>query len=128
HLALLLHLAAVGTFLSIGLKLAYFTWFGTARTDYDNIRPVPANMYVAMAATGLILLIIGSSPQAFYQLLPHNAAYQPYTSAHLSETVQTLLFSIFPFVLLLRSTTAKALLTLDTDWLYRKLVPWLRRY
>lgn len=124
--SLLLKLAAVGTFLSIGLKLAYFIWFGEKDRQYEPFKPVPGNMYVAMALTGALLFGVGIFSKTFYRLLPYSTGYQAYTAAHLSETIQLLLFSLFTFVLLLQFATTKALLTLDTDWFYRKIIPWLR--
>jgi multicomponent Na+:H+ antiporter subunit D len=117
---LLLNLAAVGTFLSIGLKLPYFTWFGTNRGLKPG--PTPLGMYLGMALTAGISIAIGVYPALLYNLLPFAVDYQPYTAAHLLETMQILIFTALAFwlVLILKKLHVEATITLDTDWFYRR--------
>jgi len=122
HLAaivLLLNLASVGTFLSIGLKLPYFTWFGK-ETDIKP-QPVPVNMYIGMALTSALCIAIGVYPSLLYNILPNTPVnYQPYSTTHLLETMQILIFTFLGFWLVLRKIHMHATITLDTDWFYRK--------
>lgn len=115
---LLLQLASIGTFLSIGLKLPYFTWFSTNR----NLKPepVPLGMYLGMGLTSTICIAIGVYPALLYNLLPFAVHYQPYTASHLIETMQLLIFTGLAFWLLMKKIHAEATLTLDTDWVYRR--------
>ncbi len=117
-IVLLLNLAAIGTFLSIGLKLPYFTWFSTDR----NLKPepIPPGMYIGMGLTAAICIVIGVYPALLYNLLPFAVHYQPYTSSHLIETMQLLIFTGLAFWLVLKSLHVKDTITLDTDWLYRR--------
>ena len=60
-LALGMEVAAVGTFLSVGIKLPYFAWFG--RPDPGMaLKPIPRNMYAAMAIAGFLCFFIGVQP------------------------------------------------------------------
>ncbi len=115
---LLLQLASIGTFLSIGLKLPYFTWFSTDRSLKPE--PVPLGMYVGMALTAVICIAIGVYPALLYNLLPFAVAYQPYTTSHVIETIQLLIFTGLGFWLVLKKLHSEATITLDTVWLYRR--------
>jgi multicomponent Na+:H+ antiporter subunit D len=120
-LMVLLLLASVGTFLSVGLKLPYFAWFGKD----CGLKPKepPANMLWAMGLTSFLCFFIGIYPKALYDLLPFQEAaaeYHPYSAAHLSETVQLLLFTGLGFFLLLKRLQPEAKINLDFDWFYRK--------
>jgi len=122
-LMVLLLLASVGTFLSVGLKLPYFAWFGKD----SGLKPKepPSNMLWAMGITSFLCLLIGVYPKVLYDLLPFKEAaaeYHPYALPHLSETIQLLLFTGLGFFLLLKRLTPEAKLNLDFDWFYRKLV------
>jgi multicomponent Na+:H+ antiporter subunit D len=122
---LLLNLASVGTFLSIGLKLPYLTWFGADRSI--KTQPVPWNMYAAMILAAAINLAIGIYPELLYRLMPFPVAYQPYTAAHLLETLQLLAFTGLAFWLVIDKIHAEPMITLDLDWFYRKPAPLLFR-
>jgi len=115
---LLLHLASIGTFLSIGLKLPYFTWFSTDRSLKP--KPVPLGMYLGMGLTSAICIAIGVYPALLYNLLPFAVHYQPYTASHVIETMQLLIFTGLAFWLVMKKLHAEATITLDTDWVYRK--------
>jgi len=117
-IVLLLSLASIGTFLSIGLKLPYFTWFSTDRNL--KTEPVPPGMYIGMGLTAAICIAIGVYPTLLYNLLPFEVQYQPYTSSHLIETMQLLIFTGLAFWLVLKSLYVKDTITLDTDWFYRR--------
>ncbi len=116
-LMVLMLLASVGTFLSVGLKLPYFAWFGKD----CGLRPKepPRNMLWAMGLTSLLCFIIGVYPKVLYDLLPFPVHYQPYTGTHLSETIQILLFTGLGFFLLLKRLTPEPKINLDFDWFYR---------
>ncbi|HUU65152.1 MAG TPA: Na(+)/H(+) antiporter subunit D [Dehalococcoidales bacterium] len=115
---LLLNLASIGTFLSIGLKLPYFTWFSTDRNLKP--KPVPLGMYIGMGLTSVICIAIGVYPALLYNLLPYPVHYQPYTTGHLLETMQLLIFTGLAFWLVIRKLHAEENITLDTDWFYRR--------
>ena len=115
---LLLELASIGTFLSIALKLPYFTWFSTDRSLKP--KPVPLGMYVGMGLTSAICIAIGVYPALLYNLLPFEVYYQPYTASHVMQTMQLLIFTGLAFWLLMKKLHVEATITLDTDWFYRR--------
>jgi multicomponent Na+:H+ antiporter subunit D len=117
-LALGMEVAAVGTFLSVGIKLPYFAWFG--RPDPGiALKPVPRNMYVAMGLAGLLCFYIGVQPGFLYRLLPHPVDYVPYTAWHVLQALLILGFTGLGFYLLRRKLAPEAKINLDFDWVYR---------
>jgi multicomponent Na+:H+ antiporter subunit D len=121
----LLNLASVGTFLSIGLKVPYFTWFAPDRSI--RTQPIPWNMYAGMILAGGINLAIGIYPELLYRVMPFPVAYQPYTAAHLLGTLQLLAFTGLAFWLVIDKIHAEPKITLDFDWFYRRPAPVLFR-
>lgn len=117
-IALLLHLASVGTFLSIAIKLPYFAWFGPDR----GLQPAPVKpgMYLGMFLTSAICIAIGVYPALLYSLLPFAVHYEPYTASHVMETVQVLTFTGLAFWLVSKKIHVEEAVSLDTDWVYRR--------
>lgn len=119
----LLNLASVGTFLHTGLKVPYFIWFGQSRCQpetWERAKEPPWNMMAAMAVAAGLCIFIGCYTPYLYQMLPYPVDYHPYTSYHLSETLQLLLFTAVGFFLLIRKLTPEATVSIDLDWFYRK--------
>jgi multicomponent Na+:H+ antiporter subunit D len=117
---LLLTLASIGTFLSVGLKLPYFTFFGPDRGI--EVRPLPKNMVVAMSAAALLCTIYGVAPGLLYRMLPFDAGYRPFTLGHLADSIQLLVGTTIGFRLLLQRLAPRHSISLDTDWIYRRLL------
>jgi multicomponent Na+:H+ antiporter subunit D len=114
----LMTLASVGTFLSVGLKLPYFTWFGEKRDL--AITPVKVNMYLGMAAAAFLCVLYGVMPRLLYDILPYPVSFAPYTVSHLMETVQILLLTFAGFWLYRKKLAGHEAVILDTDWFYRR--------
>ena len=94
-----MEVASVGTFLSVGIKLPYFAWFG--RPDPGMaLQPIPRNMYAAMAIAGCLCFFIGVQPGFLYRLLPFPVEYVPYTAWHVLQTLLLLVFTGLGFFLL----------------------------
>ena len=119
-LMVLMLLASVGTFLSVGLKLPYFAWFG--KDCGLTPKEPPKNMLWAMGLTSLLCLIIGVYPRVLYDLLPYPVHYDPYSAYHLSETLQILIFTGLGFFLLVKKLSPEAKINLDFDFFVRSLV------
>ncbi len=115
--ALLLHLASVGTFLHTGLKLPYFTFAGPDRGLRP--RPVPRTMLAAMGLTAALCALTGLLPGLLYGLLPFPVTWSPYTAAHVLESLQLLTGTGIAFLLLRHALGGEPTVTLDTDRLYR---------
>jgi multicomponent Na+:H+ antiporter subunit D len=116
---LLLYLVSIATFLSVGLKLPYFTWLGPNRSLKPTATPV--GMYLGMALTAGLCIAIGVYPSLLYDILPFTVEYQPYTTAKVVETMQLLAFTGLGFWVLVHKLGGKDYITLDTDWFYRRL-------
>jgi multicomponent Na+:H+ antiporter subunit D len=88
-------------------------------------------MRAAMILFALACVLIGCFPQMLYALLPYPVDYQPYTGAHLVSQFQLLLFAGLAFFVMLPAMRRTLTISLDTDWLYRRMVPaiagWLER-
>ena len=118
---MLLAAASAGVFLHAGIK---FPWFVFFQKD-SGLRPkdAPWNMGAAMVLFSAICLLIGIMPESFYQLLPYPVEYQAYTAGKVLFYLQLLLFSGLAFFLLLPLMKRTETISLDADWLWRKLFP-----
>jgi len=118
---LLLAAASAGVFLHAGIK---FPWFVFFQKD-SGLRPAdpPASMRWAMIIFAFLCIAIGIWPGLLYSLLPYAVAYVPYTWAHVITQLQLLLFSGLAFFVLLPYLKRTLTITLDTDWLWRKVLP-----
>jgi multicomponent Na+:H+ antiporter subunit D len=117
-LLLMMTLAAVGTFLSVGIKLPYFIWFG--KDSGVRAKDAPWNMNLAMAIAAFLCFFIGIYPEYLYKMLPFPVDYHPYTAYHLSETMQILGFTGLGFFLMVKKLKPEPKINLDLDWFYRK--------
>ncbi|MBW6471066.1 MAG: Na(+)/H(+) antiporter subunit D [Methanosarcinaceae archaeon] len=118
---LMLELAAVGTFLSVGLKLPYFAFFG--KDAGIKAKDPPLNMLLAMGATAFMCILYGVQPSLLYNILPYPEAladYAPYAAGSVIKSLQLLLFTYVGFLLLKKKLHPENTISLDVDWFYRK--------
>ncbi|MDJ0957086.1 MAG: Na(+)/H(+) antiporter subunit D [Arenicellales bacterium] len=124
HLAFtwfLLMAASAGVFLHAGIK---FPWFVFFQKDSGLRSPDPPwNMRFAMIFFAALCIGLGIWPQPLYMLLPFPVAYEPYTAAHVVNMLQLLMFSGLAFFLMLPLMRRTLTITLDVDWIYRRLAP-----
>jgi multicomponent Na+:H+ antiporter subunit D len=120
-------LAAVGTFLSVGLKLPYFTWYSREKPAELKAEKPPINMHIGMAIVAFFCIFHGVVPAHLYQWLPNPVHWNPFTLHHLVETVQILVFTFVVFWLMRKVISPKAKIALDLDWFYRKPAKLLRK-
>lgn len=118
---LLLSLASAGTFLHTGLKLPWFTFFA----QDSGLRPkeAPLNMLLAMGVAAFLCIFIGVFPGWLYAIMPAPVEYNAYSSGHVLWELQLLLFTGLGFFFLLKHVGGERKISLDTDWLYRWLLP-----
>ncbi len=125
--AFLLTLASAGTFLHTGLKVPYFIWFGKNNCSdetWEKAADPPMNMLWAMMIAAFLCIFIGSYTPYLYNLLPYPEAAQQYaevvySSYHLSETLQILLFTALGFFLFVKKLIPEPTISIDLDWFYR---------
>jgi len=119
---IMLHLASVGTFLSVGLKLPWGTWFGKSKGPAEQIeaKEPPFNMILAMSLTGFLCILTGCMPSLIYNILPFPVHFHPYAGYHVIGMCQLILLTGLVFYLVVNKLTPHATRSLDTDWFYRK--------
>ena len=115
---LMLTLASAGTFLSTGLKLPYYMFFG--KDSGIRVKEPPLNMLIAMGMASFICIFIGVFPGSLYSLLPFPVHYASYTPQHVMSALGILGFTALGFFMLLRQLDPEPTTSIDTDWFYRK--------
>ena len=118
---LLLTAASAGAFLHAGIR---FPWLVFFHRD-SGLRPTdpPASMRWAMIFFAFLCIAIGVWSEPLYALLPYAVTFVPYTWAHVITQLQLLLFSGLAFFLMLPYLRGSPTVTLDTDWLWRRMLP-----
>jgi multicomponent Na+:H+ antiporter subunit D len=80
-------------------------------------------MRLAMLLFSALCIGLGLAPGVLYAALPHPVDYVPYTASHVVSQLQLLLFSGLAFFLMLGWLARTLTITLDADWLWRRLGP-----
>ncbi len=116
--------ASAGVLSHSGIKIPYFTFFG----HDSGLRPkeAPIHMLLAMGITAFLCIYIGVNPEPLYAILPYEVEYQPYTMNHVVGQLQLLFFALLAFAFLMKvglHPPEIRAINLDTDWIYRKLLP-----
>lgn len=121
----LLAAASAGVFLHAGIK---FPWFVFFQKD-SGLRPKdpPVNMQLAMGLFAFLCIGLGIYTAPFYGLLPYPVGYVPYSGAKVLFYLQLLLFAGLAFFIMLPLMKRTLTITLDTDWVYRRLLPKIGR-
>lgn len=117
----LLELAAIGTFLSIPLKMGYFIFLRKDDKGAAIKTPLPFNMKLAMSISAFLCFLYGVYPDLLYRYLPFEMEpYHPFAAAHVLQYVQMLGMALVPFMMFLPRMEPHTAISLDTDWFYRK--------
>jgi multicomponent Na+:H+ antiporter subunit D len=116
--------ASAGVLSHSGIKIPFFTFFG----HDSGKRPAeaPRHMLIAMGITSLLCILIGVFPSIFYQILPYDTSYVPYTFDHVLGQLQLLFFALLAFAILYRFGLHPSEIestNIDTDVIYRKWMP-----
>lgn len=129
---LILLLASAGAVLHSGIKIPFSTFF--ANDSGKRCKEAPVNMLLAMGITAFLCIAIGVYSPWLYSLLPYEVKYEPYTTSHVINQLQFLIFAGLAFAVLIRfkiyprETNS---INLDFDITYRKWLPaiykWLIR-
>jgi multicomponent Na+:H+ antiporter subunit D len=119
-LGMLMEVAAVGTFLSVGLKLPYFAFWGGKPTYAKPLKPIPVNMYIAMGAAAFLCIAQGLYPDLLYRFLPYPGAenFHPWSSWKVLMTLLLLGFTGLGFMVMRKVLTPHAQRNLDFEALY----------
>ncbi|MCB1043610.1 MAG: Na(+)/H(+) antiporter subunit D [Acidobacteria bacterium] len=121
---MILEIASAGVFLHAGIKFPYFVFFDKDR----GLRPKRAlpSMTLGMGLLAFLCLFLGVYPKPLYDLLPYQQMFlDGFSVFHAEKLVtqfQMLLFSGLVFFMFLPLLKRTATISLDTDWIYRKVV------
>jgi multicomponent Na+:H+ antiporter subunit D len=118
---LTLLIASTGGFLSAGIKVPFFAFFG--HDSGIRTKEAPLNMLIAMGIAAALCIFIGAFPATLYSILPFPVDYVPYTMSHVISQLQLLMFSALAFTLLYLSAIYPSeirAINIDADWFYRK--------
>jgi multicomponent Na+:H+ antiporter subunit D len=117
---MMLAAASAGVFLHAGIK---FPWFVFFQRD-SGLRPkdAPWNMGVAMVIFAALCILLGIAPELLYRYLPYPVEYEAYTPGKVLFYLQLLMFSGLAFFLLLPLMKRTETISLDTDWIWRRLL------
>jgi multicomponent Na+:H+ antiporter subunit D len=117
-IGIMLEVAAVGTFVSVGLKLPYFAFWAKPDSDIE-LKPIPGNMYVAMAIAAALCMAMGVYPQMVYRILPYPVHYAPFEPWKVLQAVLLLGFTGLGFYFTHKVLHPLPARNLDFDALYR---------
>ncbi len=121
---LMLLFASAGVFHHAGIKIPYFAFFAHDRGF--RVAEPPVSMRVAMAMAAAVCVTIGVAPTLLYDLLPYAMDYEVFTTAHVVNQLQLLLFAALAFTLLVRTGLYPPEIrsvNLDFDAVYRRALP-----
>lgn len=121
---LMLLFASAGVFHHAGIKIPYFAFFAHDRGF--RVAEPPVSMRVAMAMAAAVCVAIGVAPTLLYDMLPYAMDYEVFTTAHVVNQLQLLLFAALAFTLLVRTghyPPEIRSVNLDFDAVYRRAVP-----
>jgi multicomponent Na+:H+ antiporter subunit D len=129
HLAMawfVLMAASAGVFLHAGIKFPWFVFFQKDRKI--EAHDPPWNMKWAMIIFSALCIFLGVYPAPLYAILPFPAPegetlYQAYTYGHVVQQFELLIAAGAAFFLLLPMLKRTRTITLDFDWIYRRLIP-----
>lgn len=121
---LILLIASAGVMEHSGIKIPFFAFF--AHDSGKRPKEAPVNMLIAMGIASGMCILLGVAYPLLYMLLPYESHYAPYTLSHVTLQLQLLLFAALAFVALMKLKLYPAeerATNLDTDWVYRKVLP-----
>jgi multicomponent Na+:H+ antiporter subunit D len=121
HRALLgigMELAAVGTFLSVGIKLPYFAFWSKPDDKKREIRPIPWNMYLAMGISSFLCILQGVYPEILYRLLPYPVEFHPFSAWQVLQALLLLSFTGLAFYVMRRIMVPHEQRNVDFEWFY----------
>lgn len=119
-------IASAGVMEHSGIKIPFFAFF--SHDSGKRPKEAPWNMLTAMGLASFLCIALGIGYGLLYSLLPYESHYSPFTTGHVVTQLQLLLFAALAFVVLMKTKLYPAEVdatNLDTDWIYRKALPWL---
>ena len=110
--------ASIGTFLSIGLKVIWFGFYGKPR-EYPDLEPLPWNVWAAMVMAAVPCIVYGVWPGLLYLQAPFEATFSAYSLHNVIKPIELLTMTGLGFMLLVKVAAPKPGFALDIDWFVR---------
>jgi multicomponent Na+:H+ antiporter subunit D len=123
---LALLVASVGATLAVAVKLPYYAFFGPQRTPTSA--SVPLGMLVALGGGAVLSLMVGLAPATTFDLLRLELHPHGFASAQVIFGLELFALSLIAGWALLPRLAPRDVVTLDTDWFYRKAGKPVRRF
>ena len=119
-----LNIASIGTFLSIGIKMGWFVFFGRKNI---SVKKLPLNMSLAMTLSSLLCIAFGIKPDLLYKILPGKAMiegsiYNPWGKTHVIHSLETLGIAVLVFLIFKKQITPKEKVIKEFGHLYSKIL------
>jgi len=119
---LLLYVGSAGAFVFVTLRVGVGVFYSRPRHESGPVG-APASMLFAMGLAALACFAIGVAPDLFYNLLPFEVEYEPFTLYHVVGQLQIMAFGALAWFLMLYAglvNTPRPGIVLDLDWTYRR--------
>ncbi|MEM9825073.1 MAG: Na(+)/H(+) antiporter subunit D [Planctomycetota bacterium] len=125
----ILLIASAGVMEHSGIKIPFFAFF--SHDAGHRVQEAPRNMLVAMGIAAFFCVILGVYYPMLYKLLPNkDFDYHPFTSPHVINQLQLLMFATLAFVVLKKTglyPAEKESINVDSDIVYRRWLPKFNR-
>lgn len=125
---IVLLIASAGVMEHSGIKIPFFAFFG--HDGGHRVKEAPPNMLAAMGIASAFCIGLGLAFPILYRLLPHemtgSAAYAPYTTPHVINQLQLLIFAALAFLVLMKTGVypeERRATIIDSDIVYRRWMP-----
>ncbi len=120
---LLLEFGSAGVFIAAGVRFVYSIFFGESIID-EKVEEAPSNMIFAMFFVSLISILVGTSPELVYSMLPYKMEeVHLFTPQIIIPKLQLLMFAVLGYYFIVRFSIlpkdSKGDL-IDTDIIYVK--------
>ncbi|MEM8878381.1 MAG: proton-conducting transporter membrane subunit, partial [Pseudomonadota bacterium] len=112
--------ASAAAFLYVGLRYPWFTFFDGQKADRTGQDP-HITMKLAMVLFAFLCVVFGFAPGLLFGMLPDPVTYKLYGPDKIILQLQLLLFAGFVFFATLALHRPTNTITLDMDWLWRRL-------
>lgn len=117
-------IASAGVMEHSGIKIPFFAFF--SHDAGHRVAEAPWNMLVAMAVASAFCIGLGVAFPLLYAILPNSVEYHPYTTPHVINQLQLLMFAALAFLVLIKTglyPAEKRAVNLDSDVVYRRWIP-----
>ena len=133
---LILEFASFGVILFIACKFVYFAFFNHTPSLDFKVKKINPFMAISTSIMAFLCIFIGLFPEFLYKHVPYSSTLLKYAPSYFSAiyikyfpnvviAIQKFLFAVLAFILLRKSHFIKSKISVDFDWLYRRLLRYI---